>query len=76
VDASTVCKWRRVLAVPKSNTGSWRLYANGMRQSITPAMRAAAGKRPWTPKEDALLGTMIDREAARRLVSRQSSIDG
>ncbi len=74
VDKATVCKWRRALGVPKSNAGSRRLYANGMRRSITPAMRAAAGKRPWLLEEDALLGTLPDRELALRLGRTKAAV--
>jgi hypothetical protein len=74
VDKATVCKWRRVLGVPKSNAGSRRLYARGMRKNMTPAVRTVAGKRPWLPEEDALLGTMTDREVARRLGRTKAAV--
>jgi hypothetical protein len=39
------------------------------------AMQTAAG-RPWTPEEDALLGTMPDPEVARRTGRTPGAVQG
>jgi len=64
IDVTTVWKWRRCLGVPKSNAGSRRLYADGMRWKVGPEVRRAAGRAPWRPEEDPRLRTVPDREAA------------
>ena len=50
--------------VPKSNEGSVRLYAAGMRRKVNDAVRRQAGKAPWTAEEGALLGTLSRRARA------------
>src|SRR5262249_13354909 len=45
-----------------------------MRRKAGPEVRRAAVRAPWRPEEDALLGAVADREAARRLGRTRAAV--
>ena len=68
----TVRNWRRALGVGRATLGMRHLYQLGSLRANGKIVRTSY--RPWTPEEDALLGTAPDAVIAQRLERSRHSV--